>query len=102
MKKQILLLLLMLLPMMASSQTAISGIYYYLYDGGDASTARVTSNPSKYSGDVVIPKSVTYNDVTYSVVGIEYQAFFECTELTSVTIPNSVTFINSSAFRGCI
>ncbi len=101
MKKQILLLLLMLLPMMASSQTAISGIYYYLYDGGDASTACVTSNPSKYSGDVVIPKSVTYNDVTYSVVGIEYQAFFECTELTSVTIPDGVTSIGEYAFSGC-
>lgn len=54
----------------------------------------------KYRGNVVIPKSVTYNGVTYNVTAIGMYAFENCTGLTSVTIPNSVIYI-SHAFRNC-
>ena len=101
MKKILLLLLLTLLPLVASSQTAISGIYYNLNSWSDVKTAEVTSNPDKYSGDIVIPSTVTYNDVTYSVTSIGFCAFQDCSGLTSVTIPESVISIGSSAFSGC-
>ena len=55
----------------------------------------------EYKGKVEIPESVTYNDKTYSVVGIESDAFSGCPGLTSVTIPNSVLSISSYAFEGC-
>ena len=101
MKKNLLLLLLTLLPLVANSQTAISGIYYNLNSWSDVKTAEVTSNPDKYSGDIVIPSTVTYNDVTYSVTSIGNFAFQECGGLASVTIPESVTSIGGSAFSGC-
>ncbi len=101
MKKLFTLLLLTLLPLVASSQTGIAGIYYYLDSYGETRTAQVTSNPDKYSGDIVIPSTVTYNDVTYSVNSIGNSAFSGCTELTSVTIPESMTYIYGSAFQGC-
>ncbi len=45
---------------------------------------------------LVLPQS--YNGENYSVY--KY-AFYKCTEITSVTIPNSVTSIGASAFFGC-
>ena len=77
----------------------IDGIYYNLVTKGKI--AEVTQNPNKYSGTINIPETITYNDITYSVAGIGYQAFCYCYALTSVTIPNSVTSIGSDAFSGC-
>ena len=53
-----------------------------------------------YSGNVVIPESVTYKGKTYSVTSIGSYAFYGCSGLTSVTIPNSVTSIGEYAFYG--
>ena len=59
-----------------------------------------TSNTS-YTGDIVIPESVVYNAKTYSVTSIGSSAFYNCSALTSVTIPNSVTSIGGNAFYNC-
>ena len=56
---------------------------------------------NEYSGNVVIPKSVEYENKTYSVTSIGSYAFYNCTGLTSVTIPNSVTSIGFGAFYNC-
>ncbi len=61
-----------------------------------------------YSGAVIIPSSVTYSGRKYSVTEIGAAAFYCCCEITSITIPNSVTNINYNdsgigykAFYGC-
>ena len=59
------------------------------------------SYSDEYSGNVVIPSSVVYNGNTYSVTSIGWRAFFSCSGLTSVTIPNSVTSIDEYAFQNC-
>ena len=82
---------------------------YYNYTGGSTgSSVYVTyrgtyyySYSNEYSGNVAIPKTVTYNSKTYSVTGIGDYAFEGCSGLTSITIPNSVTSIGGSAFSGC-
>lgn len=99
MKQSLLSLLIMLLPLMAHADAVeINGIYYNLIT--KVKTAEVTQNPNKYTGNVIIPSSVVYNDVTYSVTSIGDDAFNGST-LTSVTMPNSVTSIGNSAFRDC-
>ena len=100
MKKQLLLLAMMLLPMVAMADAVeIDGIYYNLID--KAKIAEVTSNPNKYSGSVAIPEKVSYEGVEYDVTSIGNNAFYSCTGLTSITIPNSVTSIGDAAFSYC-
>jgi hypothetical protein len=100
MKKLFLLSVLMLLPMLASAdKVEIDGIYYYLNEkDGQATMAK---NPKKYSGSVIIPESVVYEGENYSVTSIGSFALSGCSDLTSVTIPNSVTSIGSGAFEDC-
>ncbi len=99
MKKLFFILVTMLLPMVASADAVeIDGIYYNLISKGGANIAEVTSKPTGYySGPIVIPEFVTYQEVKYSVTSIGSYAFSH-SGLTSITIPNSVTSIGSFAF----
>ena len=56
---------------------------------------------NEYLGNVVIPESITYNGKMYSVTTISEKAFYYCSSLTSITIPNSVTTIGDYAFYNC-
>ena len=50
---------------------------------------------------LAIPSTVEYLGISYSVTSIGDLAFYQCTHLNSVTIPNSVTSIGMDAFMGC-
>ena len=88
---------LLSLPMLAEE---IGGINYDL--NADTKEAAVIAKSSDYYfGEIVIPESVEHEGATYSVTSIWEKAFYECSGLTSVTIPNSVTSIGSDAFYHC-
>ncbi|MCM1067947.1 MAG: leucine-rich repeat domain-containing protein [Muribaculaceae bacterium] len=75
--------------LMLESYTMAAGLLFYDEPGGS------------YSGDVVIPSTVTYEGQSYTVGRIGYAAFCKSPGLRSVTIPESVTEIWDAAFFSC-
>ncbi len=100
-----LLLLALLAPfftLTASADNPVvdNGIYYTLVPKAKIATVTTCQN-GKYSGPIVIPPAITISGTTYSVVGIEDNAFLSSYDVTSVIIPNSVTNIGKGAFYNC-
>ncbi len=93
----------MLLSLVASAATGIEidGIFYHFNSTTKTAEVARWAHGLKYTGDVVIPSTVTRNEVEYSVTSIEANAFANCSELISVTIPNSVTTLGKNLFNGC-
>ena len=101
-------LLMLVCQSLSAHDFEVDGIYYK-YLSIEDKTVSVSfrgddqfSYSEEYSGSVVIPSSVTYEGTTYSVTSIDGGAFYDCTGLTSIEIPNSVTSIGDWAFSGCI
>ncbi len=69
------------------------------YSTTSANTVKVTHR--EYSGTVVIPETVTYNGVTYTVTAIGGQAFNDCQNLISLSIPATVVTIEYWGVRCC-
>jgi hypothetical protein len=100
--------------MMLSTQRANAQDFYAVNNDGDTLYYNITSptppltvevtNPGLYiyyTGNIVIPESVTNEGNTYSVSSIGERAFSSCLNLTMITIPNSVTSIGEEALSGC-
>ena len=106
MRTTLLLLLMMLtsLSVWANETFTVDDLTYMV-----VSESSETVNVWKYSGtmpanyNMVIPASVTNpnNSTLYTVIGIESSVFMNKTNLTSVSIPASMTRISQQAFEGC-
>lgn len=101
MKNYFSLLLALLMSMVSTTVLAyhaeIDGVYYN-FSEYEASVTYKNTNYNSYSGDVVIPEQVEYDDMYYTVKYIGEYAFTGCSELTSITIPNTVRGIDRYAF----
>ena len=90
-------------------RTAIVDGYKYEYKVNEAdNTATITkflgpdgSAKSTGSYDIKIPEKIHEKSGDYTVTAIGNRAFWECTSLKEVTIPQSVTSIGDKAFYDC-
>lgn len=76
----------------------VDGFYYNVLS---ATTLEVTYGDKKYSGDVSIPATVTYNGKTYNVVSVGTKAFAECEDLLSIYMGKNISSIGGYAFYKC-
>lgn len=91
--------------------TKVDGIYYNCTLNGGATVTYYsyasTENGTAYTGDIVLPESITYKGpgsnvaMVYPVTRIGSSAFYSCNELTSIILPESLKGIYASAFAGC-
>lgn len=87
----------------------VDGIYYQFVDDDETNSSvlvsrNVSSPYSSYSGNVVIPSTVTYESKEYTVTLVGADAFKAedgSSTLTSVVLPSTITKIENGAFDAC-
>lgn len=104
MKKALFLLavLTMIFTLPATAQKAtIDGVTYEFNEPASGEATVVPSSNSEYRGEVFIPATVTYNGQEYTVTVIGDNAFKQCRELTSVSMPYTIKSLGNKAFFQC-
>ena len=98
-------LLFMCFTAMSAHDFEVDGIYYNILSSSDKTvevTYKGTSFSSAvYSGNIVIPETVTNDNTTYGVTAVGDYAFHRCYNLIDITIPKSVTSLGQNAFYYC-
>ena len=104
MQKKLLSLVLMLIVSIntfAYADFTVDGIRYRI-SSNEEGTCAVIGHEELTNSTLIIPTSVTNgNDIKYAVESIGYEAFADCSGLTSITIPSSINRIRYGAFDKC-
>lgn len=86
----------------AASYITRGGIRYVYNTAKTEVSVTSLKKPEIYTGDIVVPATiVNSSNETIPVVGVGSSAFSDCTTVTSVILPESVTTIGDYAFDGC-
>lgn len=79
-----------------AEQFEVDGIKYETIS--ETQNVKVIAN--NYSGNIMIPDTVTYNDADYLVTEIGDNSF-KGTKITSISLPDGITSIRDFAFQNC-
>ena len=100
--------IILTLAAVAASVTAVSGqgtgvLDRYYIDGLIYEKTSETTVSCEGAFDdgvkkVVIPETINADGTVFTVIGISDHAFSKCNAMSSLTIPNTITFISSNAF----
>lgn len=75
------------------------GIYYNILDVKNKTVEVTLESDNSYSGDIVVPFTVSYQSSLYTVTTIGSNAFHGCINLGKVTLPESIINIGDFAFE---
>ena len=101
-KSFIVFVVMMLMTTSSASAEVIDGLCYDLNSDTKTATLLPKTNNEKYSGDIIIPEKVKDNDgEEYVVTEIGPRCFEDCSGLTSISIPSSVTLLGEGCFWDC-
>lgn len=95
-----------------ASAFEVNGIYYKALSTSTAQVVPITSSGGGngeisiginygYSGDLVIPETVTYDGVSYQVTSAETDVFGSSSKLTSISLPSTLTELGPEPFVSC-
>ena len=79
-------------------------LYYTITTSSWVEVAPQNSSTPRYSnlsGNLIIPKKVSYNGQEYEVTAIGERALLGCDKVLSVSLPESIRYIKDYAFWGC-
>lgn len=83
------------------------GLYYTITSASEKTCEVVNMNKDPFShpeycaGDIVIPKTVSFNGMSFDVTGIGEGAFKNQRNITSVTLHEDIAYIGDFAFSYC-
>ncbi len=83
------------------------GSYAYIVIDSENRTIAITydtkdeGSTTNYQGEIEIPEIVRYDNVNYTVVAIYEETFYLGLGITTVSIPETVTYIGDKAFYDC-
>ncbi len=90
---------LMCLFAICASATTIDGIEYSL--NSSEKTATVGKNQTHAGPVIVIPQTVTYNEVEYTVTTVKSEAFRGNGNITTIVFPSTITKLEGYTFSSC-
>ena len=102
--KRVLFVLLFTLAGMTSGfaqEFTVDNLKYSIVDNGSGVAVIGHVDGQNAKGNLIIPNEVSWKRKKYTVTKIQKLAFYDCTGLTSISIPNSVTCIGRAAFYNC-
>ncbi len=82
----------------SGDEVVVDNIHYILGNNGEAEVTHSDSY-SNLSGDLTIPSSITVGNSQYTVTSIGEEAFRDCVNLTSVSLPATLKTIKDGAFE---
>ena len=80
-------------------ETWVNKIKYYL--DTKHKTAEIVSQYGHFSGDIVIPETITYDNVTYKVTSLGKACFLGSSSMTSISLPSGIISLGDYCFSGC-